>query len=46
MWVVRQDGVIKSVNDTENDAWLFVLKAQGQSVDYALTHGGWTIEEE
>ena len=29
---------------THNECFAYVLRRQGQSVDYALKHGGWAIE--
>jgi hypothetical protein len=26
------------------DAWMHLLRSQGQSTHYAFTHGGWSIE--
>lgn len=30
--------------DDENDAWVYIQKHQGQSVDYAMRWGGWGVE--
>lgn len=46
-WNVCQDKkpVNKKPLDTQDEAFGFLLRWQGQSVDYAIKHGGYTIEE-
>lgn len=41
--IVWKDGVPLKEVDDENAAFAFVLKHQGQSVDYALKHGGYSV---
>lgn len=36
-------GVYLSKDEAENAAFAYLLKTQGQSVDYATKHGGWLI---
>jgi hypothetical protein len=46
---VRHDGEVKARYDSgdsikdHNDAWMHILRHQGQSVDYAMRFGGWAI---
>lgn len=46
---VRHDGVVRARYDSgdsikdQNDAWMFILKHQPHSVNYARRHGGWKI---
>ena len=46
---VRHDGEVKARYDSgdrikdHNDAWIYILKHQAQSVDYAMRFGGWKI---
>jgi hypothetical protein len=46
---VRHDGEVKARYDSgdsikdQNDAWMYILKHQPHSVDYAKRYGGWTI---
>lgn len=40
---VTQDNVIQ-FKGSENECWVYILKHQSQSVDYATTFGGWKIE--
>lgn len=45
---IYKDGVLNKefANKlTEGDAFLYLLKAQDNSVSYALRHGGWKVEE-
>lgn len=37
------DGAVRFVG-TDDECFEFILRSQGQSVDYALAHGGWGIE--
>ena len=45
-WNVCKDGepINQTPFETQNEAFAFLLRWQGQSVDYAITHGGYTIE--
>ena len=40
---VTYDGAVRFVG-TDDECFEFILRSQGQSVDYALAHGGWGIE--
>jgi hypothetical protein len=46
---VRHNGEVKASYDSgdsikdHNDAWIYILKHQSQSVDYATRYGGWQI---
>lgn len=42
-WQVSRDGQELTVVDTEDAAYHWLLKHQGQSTDYALRHGGYAI---
>lgn len=43
---VTRDGVpVSPVLDSENAAFVWLLRHQGQSVDYATLHGGYKIVE-
>lgn len=40
---VSQDGETLATFDSELDAFVYVLRAQSFSVDYACKHHGWEI---
>jgi hypothetical protein len=40
---VLHDGVVK-YNGTHNECFRYVLDSQGQSFDYAVEYGGWSVE--
>ena len=44
---IKQDGEVKKVFTEQKDdfcALRYILTNQGQSTDYALKHGGWSVE--
>lgn len=44
---IKQDGKIKKVFTEQKDdfcAFRYLLNNQGQSTDYALRYGGWSVE--
>ena len=43
MYHVYRDGLLKQECKTHNEAFRYILKAQGQSFDYALKYGGWKV---
>ena len=43
MYNVRRDKEVKFIG-TENECWIYILNNQGQSVHWAMTHEGWTID--
>ena len=45
MWVVTRDGDILERLTTKDKAFMWLIDHQGQSVHYALTHGGYEIRE-
>lgn len=42
-YTVTRDGQRLAVLDTENEAWGYLLRIQGQSIDYAVRHEGYDI---
>lgn len=40
---VRHEGVVK-FSGTHNEAFQYILQSQGQSYDYAVKHGGWSVD--
>ena len=42
---ITRDGKVIAVVATENDAFVWLLRRQGQSVSYATTYGGYKIRE-
>lgn len=46
VWYTHEDGhrELKAICSSGNEAFEYVLFGQGQSVDYATTYGGWSIE--
>lgn len=41
--IVKRMGIYK-FSGTANECFLYIHRAQGNSVDYALKYGGWTLE--
>lgn len=46
MYKVTKDGEVRASGLTENEAFVWLLKHQGQSVAFAIEHGGWDIVPE
>jgi len=46
MLIIKKDGEIKAEVKDENEAFVWLLKHQGQSVDFAIKHNGWTVTDE
>ncbi len=45
-WVVTQDGSqVSPALASEDEAWAWLLRHQGQSTDYALRYGGYAISQ-
>lgn len=44
-YVVTRDGRIVSRHDTSNDAWIWILNHQSQSVTWAMKHEGYAIRQ-
>lgn len=44
-YVVTKDGTILSRHDTSNDAWIWILNHQSQSVSWAMKHEGYAIRQ-
>ena len=42
---VLKDGELKARLDTHNEAFAFILDAQGQSFHYATNYGGWRVAD-
>jgi hypothetical protein len=42
-YTVTRDARLLSTHDTEDEAWRYLLRQQGQSVYYATLHGGYDI---
>lgn len=43
MYHVYRDSQFKKECQTHNEAFAYILKAQGQSFHYATTYGGWRV---
>lgn len=43
IYQVSKDGQLKQECMSHNEAFIYILKAQGQSVHYAIQYGGWRI---
>jgi hypothetical protein len=46
MVIIKKDNQIKAEVNNENEAFIWLLKHQGQSVDFAIKHNGWTVTDE
>jgi len=46
MVIIKKDNQIKAEVNNENEAFIWLLKHQGQSVDFAIKHNGWTVTNE
>jgi len=46
MVIIKKDNQIKAEVNNENEAFVWLLKHQGQSVDFAIKHNGWTVTDE
>ncbi len=46
VWYTHENGhrELKAILSSGNEAFEYILFGQGQSVDYALRHAGWSIE--
>jgi len=44
--IIKKDNQIKAEVNNENEAFIWLLKHQGQSVDFAIKHNGWTVTNE
>lgn len=42
-YAITRDGKRLAVLDTENEAWGYLLRIQGQSIDHAVRHEGYDI---
>jgi hypothetical protein len=42
-WAAFHDDVQRHAPGSKDDAWLYIHKHQGQSVDWACKHEGWSI---
>ena len=42
-YTVTRDGETLAVLDTENEAWAYLHRIQGQSIDHAVRHEGYDI---
>ena len=43
--VTKDNGVMSPVLGDYNEAWIWLLKNQGFSTDFAMKHNGWAIKE-
>lgn len=44
LFVVTRDGVGRSEPMSHNECFAFILRHQGQSVDWAMKYEGWDIQ--